>query len=331
MVPVPGPAHKEADRSGSIQQHIVLVVHGDASYLYHDREGRGHQADEETLQEAFSAARAMPKAEIFLFHQRPEDKILGLFPRDDGTFYHFRRGNLVRRTTYDQNRSVPLDAEAKLLRSASATAADSSMLTAAIYYGHAIPEESRSGYHRSRPAVSFGVDDLARGLERLAGPHASAFDAVVLSTCDGGTPHTISTLGSTARYVLASPRDLHLSFMDADLLATVDSTTDPAAWTRTFAERAFDRLTARTVTAVTLATYDMGQATSAARRMAQEVRPDTSVAPAGARHVDCQKVLGTSVDTTGVRTWDRPAQFGPQANRAPHSGWGCIRQKSRPE
>lgn len=324
MVPVPDPVQEDAAPSGPIQQRIVVIVHGDASYLYHDGEGRAHQTDRETLRETFSATRSMPTAEIFVFHQRPQDKLLGLFRRDDGTFYHFRGGSLLRQATYEQDRSAPLAAEATLLR-ASSPPVDSSVLTAALYYGHAIPEEPRPGYHRSRPTVPFGVGSLAHGLDRLAGPNTSAFDAVVLSTCDGGTPHTIDALAPRARHVLASPGDLHLSFIDADLLAAADSTTDPAQWTGTLAEGAFGRLTARTVTAVTLAAYEVGQVTPAARRMAREVQPDTSAAPAGTRDVDCRTVLGPGIDTTGVRTWDRPARFGPQADRAPHSGWGCTR------
>lgn len=329
MGPTPSQVEGDAAPAGPVQQRIVVIVHGDGSYLYHDRDGEGHRADKETLQEAFIAARTMPTAEIFIFHQRPENKLLGLLPRDDGTFYHFRGGALVHQTTYDQDRSVPLAAEAQLLQSSSVPA-DSNVLTAALYYGHAIPEASRAGYHRSRPTATFGVGDLARGLDRLAGPTASAFDAVVLSTCDGGTPHTIAALASRAKHILASPRDLHLSFIDADLLAATDSTTDPGQWTRTLAERAFDRLTSRTVTAVTLATYDVDESAPAARRMARKTRPDTSAAPAGARHGDCREVLGTGLDTTGVHTWDRPARFGPQADRPPHSGWGCPQQTSGP-
>lgn len=326
MVTVPDRMQGEADPSGPIQQRIVVVVHGDASYLYHDGEGRAHQADAETLREAFAAARAMPAAEVFVFHQRPKDKLFGLFSRDDGTFYHFRGGTLLHQTTYDQNRSVPLAVEAELLWDQRPVPLDSNALTAALYYGHAIPEGARPGYHRSRPDVSFGIDGLARGLGRLAGPEESAFDAVVLSTCDGGTPHTLAALAPHVRYLLASPGDLHLSFVDADLLGAVDSTADPDQWTRRLAGHAFDRLTARVTTAVTLATYDVDRVAPTARRMTRKVRPDTSTAPAGARHVDCREMLSTRVDTTGVRTWDRPARFGPQSNRVPHSGWGCTRR-----
>jgi hypothetical protein len=322
MVSVPETGKEEVPRPRPVQQRIVVVVHGDASYLYHDRDGTAHQADEETLREVFAAARAMQRAELFVVHQRPTDPLFGLIPRDDGTLYHFRHGRLVRQTTYKQDRTDPLSVEAEWIRSHRASV-DSSVLTAALYYGHAVPERPRAGYHRSRPDAPFGVGALARGLDRLR-PTASPLDALVLSTCDGGTPHTVSALAPHARHLLAAPGDLHLSFIDADLLAGLASETDPAPWTRRLAERAFDRLTTRTVTATTLATYDLDRAGPTARRMARRVPPDTSGAAAGARHVDCQTVLGAAVDTTGVRTWHRPARFGPRADRTSHSGWACV-------
>jgi hypothetical protein len=319
--PVPAPDAHRASSAAPLQQRLVIVVHGDADYLYHTPDGTAHRADAETLREAVAAARSMPRAEVFVVHQRPHGRLLGLFPRDDGTLYHFRRGRLVRRTTYDQRRRAPLAAEAALLRDHRAPTPDSALFTAALYYGHAVPERARPGYHRSRPDVPFGVADLARGLNRLrsSGP----FDAVVLSTCDGGTPHTIAALAPHARSVLAAPGDLHLSFIDASLLPAAAGPTDPAAWTRRLAEDAFGRLTGRVTTAVTLATYDVDRTAPTARRLARRVRPDTSTAPAGARHVDCRRALGGPVDPTGVRVWHRPARFGPQADRTTHSGWAC--------
>ena len=319
--PVPLPDARRDASTAPLQQRLVIVVHGDAGYLYHTPDGTPRQADAETLREAVAAARAMPRAEVFVFHQRPHDRLLGLLPRDDGTLYHFRRGRLVRRTTYEQTRATPLAAEAALLQVHRAPVPDSALFTAALYYGHAVPERPRPGYHRSRPDVPFGVAGLARGLGRLrpSGP----FDAVVLSTCDGGTPHTIAALAPHARSVLAAPGDLHLSFIDASLLPAAAGTVESAAWTHRLAEDAFGRLTGRVATAVTLATYDVDRAAPTARRLARRVEPDTSTAPTGARHVDCRRALDGPIAPTGVRVWHRPARFGPRADRATHSGWAC--------
>lgn len=328
-VPVPLADPVESAPSAEIRQRIVVVVHGDANYLYHDAEGDPHQADAETLREGFAAAQEMPRSEVFIFHQRPESSVLGLFSQDDGTFYHFRRGRLHTESTYDQDRTDSFKAEAALLRSHRASPGDSSLFTAAMYYGHAVPERPRPGYHHSRSDVPFGIEDLARGLDRMIGPSSSSFDSVVLSTCNGGTPHTLTALEGRAKAVLASPGELHLSFIDADLLPFVSSTQDPAIWTRRLAEQAFTRLSDRTTTAVTLSAYNLRQIDSTAHRLAQETNPDTSTAPTGSRHIDCRAVMDVPVDTTGVRTWFRPARFGPRADQESHSGWGCPTARRR--
>lgn len=327
VVPVTTPTTDDSSPTAPLTQRLFIVVHGDASYLYHDREGTVHEADVETLQEAFASAQALPGAEVFIFHQRSHDPLFGVFTRDDGTFYHFRQGKLQHQTTYRQNRSVPLKAEAALVRSHQAPVPDSSLFTAALYYGHAVPERPRSGYHRSRTEAKFGMNALVGGLDRLhpSGP----FDAVVLSTCNGGTPQSVVAVAPYTHALLASPGDLHLSFIDADLLATLSPALTPDAWTRQFAERAFDRLRDRVTTAVTLVTYDLDEAGPTARRMAQTVAPDTSTTPTGARHVDCRQVVDLPVDTTGVEVWHRPARFGPQADRDSHSGWGCTQASAR--
>ena len=311
--------------SDTIRQRVVVVVHGDASYLYHGRDGTAHQADEETLREVFAAARGMEGAEVLVFHQRSASRLLGLVPRDDGTFYHFRGGRLQHQTTYDQNRDQTLAAEAALVRAHQGPTPDSSFFTAALYYGHAVPERPRPGYHRSRADVRFGIDNLARGFGRMTEPDSAAFDAFVLSTCDGGTPSRVAALAPHAHSLLAAPGDLHLSFIDADLLPAIADATEGGGWTQRLAQRAFDRLVGRVTTAVTLAAYDLDRAAPAARRMAQQVVPDTSTATTGGRHVDCRDVLGPAVDTTGVRVWHRPARFGPGADQTAHSGWGCLR------
>jgi hypothetical protein len=324
VVPVPPSASDPAgSESVPIEQRVVVIVHGDASYRYHEPDGTAHEADVETLKEAFRAARAMPQSEVFVFHQRPERRLLGLFPRDDGTAYHFRQGRLVRKETYEQERERPITVEAEFVREHGASV-DSTVFTAALYYGHAVPERRRAGYHRSRPDAEFGIDALAQGLGRL-GVGNRPLDALVLSTCDGGTPATVAAHAPYARSILAAPGDLHLSFIDVVLLPAAPLSS-PGAWTQSVAERAFDRLADRTVTGVRLATYDTRRAGPAARRLARQAVPDTSASPTGAVLDDCRRVLGTAVDTAGVSVWYRSPRFGRSADRESHSGWGCVEE-----
>src|SRR5512143_1930391 len=59
---------------------IVCVVHGDGDYLYHDTDGNAYSADEEALAEAQRVAERNPRAEVFIFHQRPRRRFMFLFP-----------------------------------------------------------------------------------------------------------------------------------------------------------------------------------------------------------------------------------------------------------
>ena len=82
-----------------------------------------------------------------------------------------------------------------------------------LYSGHEIPEFGGAGYDASVPDRTFTVRDLQSGLQGFTGSSAK-FDLLVLSTCFGGTPYTIGALGPYARYIIASPDNLHLSYFD---------------------------------------------------------------------------------------------------------------------
>ena len=51
---------------------------------------------------------------------------------------------------------------------------------------------------------------------------SARFDLMILSTCFGGTPYTIGALGPFARYIIASPDNLHLSYFDFHSLERLD-------------------------------------------------------------------------------------------------------------
>src|SRR5699024_11591552 len=69
--------------SKPVAYSIIYLIHGDADYLYHDTAGRPLQSDQQVLREAQKVARDATKGEVFIFHIRPEQKILWLFPRKD--------------------------------------------------------------------------------------------------------------------------------------------------------------------------------------------------------------------------------------------------------
>jgi hypothetical protein len=196
------PEMEEAARGSRFS--IVCVIHGDGEYLYHDSSGNEHRADEDALENATEIARLNPHAEVFIFHQRTRRHVLFLFPRPDGEFTYFRNGELIAQESYwrDQE-SSHVDPEVGLyMRYREET--QRKMVNLFLYFGHEIPEYGGAGYDESYPDRPFTVDDLARGLQRLS-RNGARFDLAVLSTCFGGTPHSIGVLGAQARYIIASP------------------------------------------------------------------------------------------------------------------------------
>ena len=298
---------------------IIYVVHGDASYLYHDAEGRARQADADAVAQAHTVARELADAEVLIFHQRSQQRFLGLFPRSDGTLYHYRSGHLVREQQYDRT-PRPLAAEAALLE---ATPARDSLPSVFLYFGHALPEQGGKGYHRSYPAWPVTVDRMAAGLGRLSG---GPFDLAVLSTCTSGTAGTLAALAPHARYVVASPEDVHLSHLDGTaLLYLRRASFDARRLAEHVAQQSFERLTARTQTAVTLGVYDMEYLAPALAVIAPDYEERLAGIDGTVVYRDCagDSAFRALLETGGVTVWHRPARFGRKQDADHHSGWGC--------
>src|SRR5699024_12401976 len=69
---------------------IIYVIHGDSDYLYHTIDGSPRQSDEHVLHEALQTARGAKHGNVFIFHQKPETKILWSFPKNDRHFFSYR-------------------------------------------------------------------------------------------------------------------------------------------------------------------------------------------------------------------------------------------------
>ncbi len=258
-LPVQREAQQAEDGVLPAPYSIVFVIHGDGDYLYHDTSGNEYKADEEALAGAKSVAQQNPHAEVFIFHQRPRRHFLFFFPLHDGEFYYYRNGRLIANELYwrDQEQS-PFDPEVELYRRFRADN-QREMVSMFLYCGHEIPEFGGAGYDASYPDRTFTVHDLADGLKGFTRDSAR-FDLMVLSTCFGGTPYTIGALGSFARYIIASPDNLHLSYFDLHSLERLDLSLrdgDVHAFAKRFAQQSFDRLTRDIQTAVSVAVYDV--------------------------------------------------------------------------
>ena len=226
---------------------LVFIIHGDGDYLYHDTLGNARRADEDVLSKAQAIAERNPNAEVFLFHEIERRHVLFLFPRHDGRAYYYRHGHLLAQKSYwrDQGESR-FDPEVRLYEQFAGTQ-PRPPLRLFFYFGHELPEFNGTGYDASYAKRRVTIHDLADGVRGIAGESAK-IDLLVLATCFGGTPYTIGALAPYARYIIASPDNLHLSYFDLDPLAKLDVGADDgevADFADRFARNAFEQLAAR--------------------------------------------------------------------------------------
>lgn len=334
--------HAPVDTSVPVDQSIVILIHGDGDYLYHDTDGTAFQADEEAVDEALRIAERNPTAEVFIFHERPRKRRLFLFPRDDGTFYYFRAGELLVEETYRRGKGdARLNPEvAYYHRYGSASEPGIRML---VYMGHEIPEMGNVRYDGSRRHGAFSLSHFSRGMAELTRDNGP-FDLMVLSTCYGGTPHTIRAMAPFAQNIIASPDNLHLSHLDLAALERLDEKLEPGDGhpgetvpdlALQFARESFDRLAEDLQTVVTVAVYDVDRVLEYVNQVAPAYDSTLAslqgLAPARLEHVDCAEIEGFIRPgmSEGVDVFYRPPQFGRRADRSSHSGWQCWQDVNR--
>lgn len=315
---------------------LIFFVHGDGDYFYHDTNGNEYKADEVTLEKAKRIAEQNLDAEVFIFHLKPKRYFLLFFPLKDGEFYYYRNGRLIVNEKYwrDQEESN-FNLEVDIYRSFHVDN-QHEMLKMFLYFGHEIPELGGLGYDVSYPNREFTVHNLANGLREFTG-NSSKFDLVILATCFSGTPFTIGALSSYAKYIVASPENLHLSYYDLNLFERLDfhlSDLDLHAFVKKFAKKAFDRLSNEVQTEVSVAVYDVDRTRNFIDSINNiyensliTLRGETRVYPATVEHCDCAELVEYKSPTIGdgVDLFYRPASFGRLKYKQNHSGWQCWR------
>lgn len=316
---------------------LAFIIHGDGDYVYYDTLGRAHRADMRTLRAAIMVARRLTDAEVFIFHQRPAYKLLYFIPLPDGDFHYYRNGELQERKPYRRS-SGPARFEAETaLYAKHATTAGAKRAKFFLYFGHEIPEFDGKGYDASTPERTFTVQDLSAGLKSFTGD-TTRFDMLVLSTCYGGTPHTIASLAPYSRTIVASPDNLHLSYFDLRAFGRLEQFSDRddvRGFAPYFARKAFNRLSDNVQTAVTVAVYEPERAKAyleaADSRYTQRLDSLKDQAPEAIEYVDCREdgsyVLPGMSD--GVSVLFRPSRFGRAKDKLRHSGWQCCRPVAR--
>jgi hypothetical protein len=311
----------------------VFIIHGDGNYLYHDRLGNPLRADEEALAKAQAIAQRNPDAEVFIFHEIKRRHVLFIFPRRDGRAYYYRHGRLMVQELYwrDQGASR-FDPEVEFY-GRFAAGERPSPVRMFLYFGHELPEFNGAGYDASHQKRAFTVGDLAEGVSSIVGV-SEKVDLLVLGTCFGGTPHTVGALTPYARYIVASPDNLHLSYFDLSPLAALDISAGDAAMA-TFADRfaanAFQQLESQVQTAVSVVVYDAKAVESYIGSVVRTYDRTLSLAarmsPAGVTHCDCAEdsAYVRPDMSNGLTVYYRAARFGRAKRKAHHSGWECWR------
>ncbi|MBN1998685.1 hypothetical protein JW935_14085 [candidate division KSB1 bacterium] len=202
-----------------------------------------------------------------------------------------------------------------------------------FYFGHKIPEFASAGYDASYSHQTFIVHELADGLKRFTRDFTK-FDLIVLSTCFGGTPHTIAALAPYTQTIIASPGNLHLSYFDLHPFERLDvglQDGEIAAFAKNFARQAFDQLTKDIQTAITVAVYDVervqGYLNSVDGIYNHALTTLKRQTPGFFEHRDCAEDSAYVLPgmSEGLDVFYRSPRFGRTKNKQNHSGWECYR------
>ena len=151
----------------------------------------------------------------------------------------------------------------------------------------------------------------------------------MLSTCNNGTPTAITALALLARYLVASPADLHLSHLATETLDHLEHR-DPmkvGLLARELALAAFRDLTERVSTIVTISVYDIDTLAPLVSEAAAELQARLAGADSLLEFYDCGEDPRFSrlAGLPGIALHYRPPRFGRERNKKTHSGLQCFR------
>lgn len=321
----------QSTSDNGVAYSLVYLIHGDSDYLFHTMEGETRQADDHVLQEARSIGKQAKHGEVLIFHQRPERRILWIFPRKDRRFLHYRNGELVQDQRYSpqpDSSQNPFTAETSLYRRYHYADGEDSPFRSLLYFGHEIPIGTYRGYHNSRPDIVFNRKRFVQGVEAFS--NSKKFDLTVLSTCENGTPSMVSRLKPYTQNLLASPQNLHLSHIDTRkfLMLEEEPNISPDSLSIALAEDTYKHLKNSIQTVISLSSYKMNQVNGYIDELSDRYtlfHTEQDTADTSGKYIDCAELpfFKKRQYTEGVTTYYRPPQFGTDGDKESHSGWGC--------
>lgn len=323
-------SQESGEADSSVDYRILIYIHGDGDYLFHDSDGNTLRADEHTLEKAIETAQNAEHGEVFIFHHRAQKKVLGLFPRNTNRVYHYRGGERLNELSYRlvSDQKSFLQTETELFKRYRSDNHDAGLRSFFLYFGHEIPDSPGQGYHLSRPGMEVHTETFVSGIKRFV-DGSGRFNMITLSTCNNGTPAMMAQMDGAADVVLASPQNLHLSHIDIRGLSLLeaDRNTSSGHLAKAMADDTFQRLTDSMQTAITLSVYNIGEIKSYITELNDQyetylegVTPDVFI-----DNTDCSQLsfFNSQEYTGGVAPLFEPAAFGRHSQKTEHSGWGC--------
>jgi len=308
---------------------VVIYIHGDSDYLFHQSDRTAVRADQHALQKAINVAEQAHSGEVFIFHQRPQKKLLWLFPRRSSELHHYRKGEKLHHVAYRHSGDQPfLKMESDLFGEYDGMRADNQTKTYFFYFGHEIPQVPQYGYSTTLSGVPVHTETFVEGIQGFRNGEAP-FELIALSTCSNGTPAMVRQLEGVSKTLLASPQNLHLSYLDIESLSKLE--TDPAVDSRNvakaIAEDSFNRLSENVQTVISLAVYDLDATAGYIDRLYEKNRSYQEIEKPNffRENIDCSELpfFSDSEFNAGIDTFYRPPRFGSRASADHFSGWGC--------
>jgi hypothetical protein len=165
--------------------------------------------------------------------------------------------------SYSRKDVASYEAEAELIKKFSRSShRDSKNIL--LYYGHEIPKREKTGYNSSLPERKFGINIFTEGVRQLINslsPVEMKFDLLVLSTCRNGSYRTVKQLSPFTNYLIASPEDIHLSYLSSESLIKIGEVDflDVNKFAKDFAEFAFNEMSKITSTEISVSVYDINK------------------------------------------------------------------------
>lgn len=305
-----------------VQYSIISIIHADADYLYHEA-GTARKADEEALQKSIKMAEKAQNGEVFIFHQKPEKKAWFIFPKKDREWYHYKNGVLINKGKYS-----PMDGgfqqESNLYTQHSAYK-EGDRKPILMYFGHEIPTFQRN-YHHSQTENEFNSSIFSESLKKFS----NNFELIGLSTCNNGNPLLMNSLLNKAEVVVASPQNLHLSYLEVSAFSVLETkpTIKGKALADSVAHSSFMRLSNQLQTTVTVSIYSLQELRAELPYFAEVYQNYIQQNEANnyfSDNIDCAAIekLTQYVPVNGVKTYYKAPAFGRSASKNNHSGWGC--------